>query len=72
MKKEEKTKERITINMLFTGPLAERLKAVKEYYQVETHADTIRLLITLAYERIKPFGREEAPKRNSEKTDLSD
>jgi len=63
MKRDERgQKDKVRINMTFTGPIAQRLTAVKNYYQVETYTDAVRLLISLAYEKIKPFGRQEEPR----------
>lgn len=51
MAKEEK--DRIQINLVFEGTLKERLEYVKRHYGLQTYADTVRLLITREYERLR-------------------
>jgi hypothetical protein len=45
--------EKIEIRMTIEGELAKRLRAIKNYLQLETFTDTIRSLITEKYERIE-------------------
>ncbi|MEM2942117.1 MAG: hypothetical protein QXT81_01705 [Candidatus Bathyarchaeia archaeon] len=48
-------KRKIEIRMSIEGKLAERLNALKDYYQVENYTDLIRFLITRAYEGTRPM-----------------
>jgi protoheme ferro-lyase len=50
------SKEKIEIRMSIDGILAERLTAVKDYYQLKAYTDVIRFLITNKYEEITKQG----------------
>jgi len=46
-------KDKIQMRITFEGVLAERLNAIKEYLQLESYTDVVRICITEKYERIK-------------------
>lgn len=48
-------KDKIEIRMSIEGVLAKRLSAIKEYLQLESYTDVIRILITEKYEKIQPL-----------------
>jgi len=52
MSKEEKGKEGYNIRVLLDGDMATKFETVKNFYGLRKNADLLRLLVTLAYERI--------------------
>ncbi len=55
-------KEKIEVRMTINGILAKRLNTIKEYLQLESYTDVIRLLITEKYERTQQLQKKKVEK----------
>jgi len=55
-------KEKIEVRMTINSILAKRLNTIKEYLQLESYTDVIRLLITEKYERIQQLQKKKVEK----------
>ena len=52
MSEEETKKKDYNVRVLLEGDMATKFETIKKFYGLKKNADLLRLLVTLAYERI--------------------